>query len=177
MKNVIGLLFIFLLSQTSFGQPPSSDVILNTAYKQAKKEKKNVIVIFHASWCGWCKKMDASMQDVSTKNYFDNNYVTVHLTVQESKDHKMDENPGADAFLAKYNGETAGLPFFLVLDKDGKKLADSFGKDGNLGCPASESEVAEFISIVKKTSKIDETGLSAITKRFRQNEAPARIQR
>ncbi len=149
----------------------SAETILETAYKQAATEKKNVFVIFHASWCGWCKKMDASMNDATIKKYFDENYVTVHLTVQETPQNRKLENPGAAAILAKYKGESAGLPFFLILDKTGKLIGDSFGKDGNTGCPANKDEVEYFISLLKKSSKINAEGLELIQKRFRLNEA------
>lgn len=163
---------MLVFTLTAFAQPAEpSGKILAAAYKKASKENKNVIIMFHASWCGWCKKMDASMNDESTKKYFDDNYVTVHLTVQENPAHKKDENPGADVFLAKYKGTEAGLPFFLIMDKKGKLIGDSFVNGSNLGCPASASEVEAFISLIKKSSSINSTGLDAITKRFRQNEA------
>lgn len=168
MKYFLSFLFIALFSISVQAQT-ATDKILDTAYAQAAKEHKNVFVIFHASWCGWCKRLDASMNDASVKKYFDDSYITVHLTVQESEDKKKEETPGADIFLAKYKGEKAGLPFFLILDNKETYLADSFGAEGNLGCPASENEVKDFISILKKTSKIDAAGFEAITKRFRQN--------
>ncbi len=148
---------------------PTTESILTTAYKQAAKDNKNVFVMFTASWCGWCKKMDASMNDATTKKYFDESYVTVHLTVQENPAKKNLENPGGAEFLKKFKGEEAGLPFFVVLDKKGKLLGDSFINNENLGCPASPNEVASFILILRKSSKINEQGLQAIAARFKLN--------
>ena len=69
---MIKALFTGLLFCTTLGcvaqHMPTTESILSTAYNQAQKEKKNVFVIFSASWCGWCKKMDASMNDRTTKN-------------------------------------------------------------------------------------------------------------
>ena len=167
------LLFTVLIMCTGFTgiaqNIPTAESILTAAYKQAAAENKNVFVIFHASWCGWCKKMDASMNDVTTKKYFDENYVRVHLTVQENPAKKNLENPGAAEFLKKFKGEKAGLPFFIVLDKKGKLLGDSFVNGENLGCPASSDEVASFIVLIKKTAKINEEGLQAISNRFKLN--------
>jgi len=171
MKKIFSLCFISLFTLAAFAQSaPNSGSVMAAAYKKAAKEHKNVIVIFHASWCGWCKKMDASMADPAVKKYFDDNYVTVHLDVQEKPADKKLQNPGADVFLAKYKGEKAGLPFFLIMDEKGTKLGDSFVGDANLGCPASPAEVDAFAALLRKTSKIDEEGLKAIITRFRQNE-------
>jgi thiol-disulfide isomerase/thioredoxin len=181
--------FIILLAASIFSVTTQAQIkvqpakeILAAAYTKAKKENKNVILIFHASWCGLCKKMDASMQDEKCKDFFDKNYVTIHLTVEESKENKHLENPGGDQVRIKYLGDKAGLPFWVVLDKEGNLLGDSFiRKEGvaanqageNIGCPASEEEVAAFIAIIKKTSSLTQQELEIISKRFSENKVPA----
>src|SRR5258705_8035238 len=111
-------LLIFATTHAQRG-PLSADEIMQEAMQQAAKEKKNVLIIFHASWCGWCHKMDSSINDKTCKNFFDNNYVVRHLVVDESKDKKNLENPGADELRTKYHGDGQGIPFWLVFDKDG----------------------------------------------------------
>ena len=157
----------------------SADDVLQKAYAQANLENKNVFVMFHASWCKWCHKMDSSMNDKSCQKYFTDNYVICHLTVDESKDKKNLENPGADALRKKYHGEDAGLPFWLIFNKDGKLLADSKirpagadldTKGESMGCPASKEEVAYFVHILKQNSKITQAQLKAIEERFNKNK-------
>lgn len=159
-------------------QHSATEILLKDACRKASAENKNVIVIFHASWCGWCHKMDSSMNDVSCKKMFDDNYVTTHLTVDESADKKKLETPGADAFRMKYHGEKEGLPFWLILDKKGNLLADSrmlapgetvAKPQSNTGCPASKEEVAYLLSVLKKTSKLNDAELKVIGGRFSKN--------
>jgi thiol-disulfide isomerase/thioredoxin len=175
--SLIVLLFPVMMQAQS--TPPSADAVIKQACQQAAGEKKNVFVIFHASWCVWCHRMDSSMSDVSCKKFFDDNYVIRHLTVDESKDKKNLENPGADAFRNKYGGNDLGIPYWLIFDPNGKLLADSrIRSDANVnsqpgdnsGCPATEKEVAYFIKVLKQTSKINASEEAAIIKRFRQNE-------
>ena len=169
--NIKKLLFCLLLL-TSFSnafaqQPEAATAILDKAYKQAKKENKKVFVMFHASWCGWCKKMDNNMNSIALKNYFDQNYVVAHLTVTESPKNKNLENPGGDLVLKQFNAEKAGLPFFVILDANGKLLEDSFNAKGeNLGCPSSPEEVTEFTAMLKKTSKLKDAELAQIAEVF-----------
>lgn len=167
-----------VVSETSQPNPLSADAILKEACQQAARENKNVFVMFHAFWCGWCHKMDNSMNDESCNKFFGNNYVITHLVVEETKDKKNLETPGAAELKVKYNGDGQGLPFWLVLDKDGKLLADSkirkegegADKGSNAGCPASEEEVAFFVSVLQKTSSLDRAQLEIIRKRFREND-------
>ena len=183
MKKV--LLFILLglagiAGLQAQSPPPTADGVLSKAFADAAKEKKNVFVIFHASWCGWCHKMDTAMNDPLVKKFFDDNYVIKHLTVLESEKNKQLENPGAMEVLVKYkfNKEKDGIPYWFIFDKTGKLLADckmrpegaSMEDGDNMGCPASEKEVEYFIKILKQTSKIDEAGLAMIKTRFRKTE-------
>lgn len=159
--------------------PLPADTILKEACTVAAKENKKVFIMFHASWCGWCHKMDASMNDKNCKQFFDDNFVIRHLVVFESKGKENLENPGALEMLKKYKAENDGIPYWLVYDKDGKLLADSrirpegaalneVGK--NMGCPASKEEVDQFIKVLKGTTSLNEEQLAIIEKRFRQNE-------
>jgi thioredoxin-related protein len=126
MKTKFGLtLLSLLLSVMMQAQTPSATTVMNEAYAKAKKEKKNVFLMFHASWCGWCHRMDTSMNDASCKKFFDDNYVITHLTVDESPDKKNLENEGADEMRNKYGGKDQGIPYWLVFDAEGKLLADS----------------------------------------------------
>lgn len=147
---------------------PSAKTILDEAYATAAKEKKNVFIIFHSSWCGWCRKLDTAMNDASCKKYFQDNYVVRHLVVMEED--KSLENAGADEVMAKYKGNNQGVPFFIILDKKGNLIGDSKGPDGkNIGCPATDGEIAVFLEVLKKTSKLKATELAAIETRFRKN--------
>jgi thiol-disulfide isomerase/thioredoxin len=175
----IAVFFILLFSIAAKAQPPSSaDEILKGAYLAATQENKNVFIMFHASWCGWCHKMDKSMNDETCKKFFEDNFVIRHLVVDESTDKKNLENPGADELRKKYHGDGRGIPFWLVFDKDGRLLADSKMRDKgtgpengeNVGCPASANEVEYFISVLQKTTKLNPGQLEVIRKRFRQNE-------
>ncbi|MBC7873044.1 MAG: thioredoxin family protein [Ferruginibacter sp.] len=158
--------------------PPSASDMLKEAYGQAGKENKKVFVMFHASWCGWCHRMDKSMNDQACKKFFDDNFVIRHLVVDEAKDKKNLENPGANELRTKYNGDGLGIPFWLVFDKEGNLLSDSkIRKEGegpdkgeNAGCPATEKEVAFFIEILRKTTSLEKDQLEIIRKRFREND-------
>jgi thiol-disulfide isomerase/thioredoxin len=163
-------------AQTS---PKNANDILKEAGQLAAKEKKNVFIIFHASWCGWCHKMDNSMNDNAIKKFFDDNFIIRHLVVYESKEKKNLENPGAIELLSKYHGNDDGIPYWLIFDKNGNLVADSQirpsgagidTKGKNSGCPANEEEVNYFITVLKKTTTLNTTQLAMIRERFRKNE-------
>lgn len=184
--KILSLLFcslflqIALFAQHNEIEPPRPhDEILNEAYEKAAADGKKVFVIFHASWCGWCKKMDQAMQDKSCKKFFDKNYVIVHLDVLERGDKENSlENPGAEEFMNDNGGQAQGLPFWIVLSETGELLADSkmraegatlADEGNNIGCPASEEEVAQLLNVLRATGDFDEIELQAIEKRFRAN--------
>ncbi len=152
-------------------QTPSAAEVLKPVYATAATENRNVLLIFHASWCGGCKEMDASLADSSIKESIAKNYEIAHLTVYESDAKKNLENAGALKLLTDLGGNDKGLPYWFIMDAQGNKLADADHKPGeNTGCPANETEVNYFIGILKKTSKLSPPELEKIRKRFRKNE-------
>ena len=166
LKSIIIATFL-LLSITTINAQEQASVIMSKAYAQAVKENKNVFLMFHASWCGWCKKMDKNLTGDAISKSFNDNYVTAHLTVKESPKNQNLENPGGEELLIKYKADRAGLPFWVLLDPKGNVLADSFNAKGeNLGCPSTPEEVAEFTAKLKKTSKLNDKQLAVIKEIF-----------
>ena len=182
LKTALTITALLCTLQIAFSQennPQAAAEVLNSALRKAKSEKKSVLLMFHASWCGWCHKMDASLKDPSVKSYFDKNYVIADIVVYESKGKENLENPGAADLLKKYNNADQGLPTWLIFDAKGNLLADSqmrpegiaqTTKGENVGCPAKQEEVAYFVSTLKKSSKLNEKELEQITTVFRKNE-------
>lgn len=158
---------LFALTLLQVQAQESAEEILKKAYKQAKKEKKNVFVKFSASWCGWCKRMDKLMKSDECQDLFDKNYIVVQLVVQESADNKHLENSGGLELKNKYKGKGSGLPFWLIFDKDGNLIGDAFDAKGqNTGSPITKDEVDAFVATLKKTSKLNEKELKVIYDTF-----------
>jgi riboflavin biosynthesis pyrimidine reductase len=77
----------------------------------------------------------------------------------------------------KYHGQEQGLPYWVILDRNGNLLADSRLKSGNsavagtnVGCPSGNEEVNYFTDVIKKTSTLDEKQLVLIRDRFLKNK-------
>ena len=155
---------------------PSAEDILKEACSIAGKENKKVFVMFTASWCGWCKRMDKSMADEDIHKYFDESFVVRHIVVDEFGNNKVLETPGGAAFRTKYGGDGQGIPFWLIFDDQGALIADSMRPDGdtgnklNSGCPAEDTEVDYFIGVLKRTTSISGDHLDKIRKRFLKNK-------
>lgn len=149
---IVVALFVFQLSLAQ----EKADVVLNKALTEAKAGKKNVLLVFHASWCKWCKMMEKNMDLPEAKPIFDKRFITAYVDVQERGEKKSLENPGGQELMNKYKGVNAGLPFWLILNPKGEVLADSFDNKGeNLGSPATPEEVTTFIAKLDKSSKLN----------------------
>lgn len=85
---------------------------------------------------------------------FNDSYVLVRLDTQERGDKKPLENPGADKLMASWGG-TGELPYIVILNANGEKIADSNRvppKGVNIGCPASPEEIKAFNEMLKETA-------------------------
>ena len=149
------LLILAFLSPVRAGTPPPARTILNAALKEASSSGKSVFLIFHATWCSWCKRLDAALDKPEVRKIVDNYYVVTHVDVLERGDKKQTvENPGGEEIMKSLGGEKSGLPFYVILDGTGKKLADSNIMPGNsnIGFPGSQEEIAAFEKILKQTA-------------------------
>jgi thiol:disulfide interchange protein len=134
--------------------PPSAQSVITAAVANARAEHKIVLIEFGASWCVWCKSFNAFVHAPETEHVVGNNYVVVNLTVQERGDKTPLENPGGADAMKEWGGEKSGLPFYVFLDADGKKIADSNAMpDGtNVGFPGNAKELEIFLHLLDTTA-------------------------
>lgn len=159
IKNILFALVLvtFTLSVNAQSpKPQKADKIVKTAIKTAKAENKNVMIIFHASWCKWCTRLEKAISSPELSGIFKDNWVVTYLDVME-RGGKIDslENPGGKDIMKKYGGENAGLPFCVFIDKSGKLIANSniMPDKTNVGYPGAPEEITLFVNLLKKASK------------------------
>jgi thiol-disulfide isomerase/thioredoxin len=149
----------------------SADQILAQAEAKATAEHKVIFVHFGASWCPWCKRLDAFLERPDVKPVFEKYFVPVKLVVQESEQNKAQDTPGGDALLEKVGGPS-GLPYSAFLDTRGGLIINSMcpstvGGSNNIGFPVKPGEVAWFVKMMRTAApamsdadvQIIETGL------------------
>ncbi len=157
MKAVAYLLVAFSLCVlAASAEPPSADQMLSQAEAKATVEHKAIFVHFGASWCGWCRRLDAFLDRPGIKPVFEKYFVPVKLVVQEDDKNKALENPGGEALLSKLGGP-AGLPYSVFLDAHGKLIINSMlppsvGSEGNIGFPVKPEEVDWFVKMMRKAA-------------------------
>ncbi len=174
MKKQIAIALLLALSAIALCGEPSAKTLLNTAGTAAKKEKKSVMVIFHASWCGWCHKLDDFLADPEMGKIMKKYFVIQHLDVMESPDKKNLENEGGDKVMEAFGGKNAGLPYTVMTDASGKMLINSYenGDKDNIGYPAKDNEIAHFMKMLKTSAPKMSTGDSTKIETWLKVHAP-----
>lgn len=88
------------------------------ALKQAKTEKKTVMVDVYTDWCGYCKKLD--------KEVYSNKDVQAKLAKEFISVKINPEKNASNAKLAKSLG-VRGFPHIAFIDADGNKVSEIGG--------------------------------------------------
>jgi len=137
--------------------PASAKQLLEEARTTASASGRGVLVGFHASWCGYCRKLEGLLAQPPAKEILDRRFVVTWLTVLEKPGKEGLENPGGRALYEEWSGNEGGLPFLATLDSSGRLTATSLrpGRDGvprNIGLPVRPPEVAHFVAMLRSAS-------------------------
>ena len=98
---------------------------LDEALKSAKANKRYVVAVFSGSdWCGWCKKLEKEILSTETfRKGATGRYELVYIDNPRNKNLLSEHGKKNNSELtSKY--DIHGFPTVLILDADGKKVAE-----------------------------------------------------
>lgn len=127
-----------------------AEQMLAQAQQKAKTENKRVFFITSASWCGPCRLLSRFL--AKHKEELERHYVFVKIDI--SRDHH------ADAVCKRLQqGKHEGVPWYAILDADGKALItsdaptdDPRSGSSNIGFPSSPEGIEHFLAMLKQTA-------------------------
>ena len=136
--------------------PPPAQTLVDQALEAARPGGRTVLVAFHASWCSWCRRLEATLARPAVKAIMDRHFVIQWLTIQERGAKQALDNPGgAELYQRWTGGAKSGIPFYLVLDAKGLPVSSSIrslapgAEAGNMGYPGSPEEIQGFLALLK----------------------------
>jgi len=119
--------------------------ILDAGFAAAKKDGKLVFLHFGAPSCARCAGLEGWMNRPDVKAILGKQFVDIKLDT--------DRNTSGPDILERYAGsDGTALPWFVVLDGQGKAKADSNGANGDIALPATDDEIARFELMLRKTA-------------------------
>lgn len=144
--------------QTAPSARAEAHLQLREAVAKARAANKGVLVKFSASWCGPCIAFDRFLNDATGVGaIMQKHFVIVGMTVLEMPPKDSLNTPGGLQLAKEMGGDlerSTGIPYFFMVDADGKRLGDSnsMPDSTNIGDPESEIEVQSFDKLLQKTA-------------------------
>lgn len=138
MKATSTLALLFMIfGLLSFRSDTSTEIQFSTSLKKAKeiakKENKLLFVDNYATWCGPCKKLDATVfKDAEVAKYFNENFINVKIDVEKG------EGP---AIQKQY--KINSVPTLLFMDHNGTVKQRAIGFQRKVTLLKIAKEVAE----------------------------------
>jgi len=130
MKRIVAIAGValigqLLLAQTGLPKPAASDMNLypspgvaaadlRAAEARAAKERKRVLVVVGANWCGDCQSLNMAFHSKELAPLLDASYVVVHVNIGDEGKENHDVAARLGVPLEK------GIPGLAVLESDGK---------------------------------------------------------
>ncbi|MBC8103041.1 MAG: thioredoxin family protein [Cytophagales bacterium] len=132
---------------------PITAAALMGAAKRGAGDSRRILLIFGATWCGACRSLEAILDSKDASDVIKKHFVLVHMNVfeTEGKQKTLYETPGGVALMDEYT-KSRGLPYWTTLDSKGNKIGDCMSPEGQVGAPATLSQIEFFLKTLRQAA-------------------------
>lgn len=173
MTSLLAALLVAPLAVAAIERPSApAGAVVSAAKAKATRERKNVMVLFEASWCPWCRRFDDLLADPALAPAWERSYVVAKINVRERGELKRLENPGWEAVMKGLRErDEMDVPYMAIIDARGTKIADSLRPSegpipSNAGYPAKAPEIEAFVGTIERTGRFTPEELATLKSRF-----------
>ena len=121
---------------------PDAQSMVEEALAKAKRENKRVLWQHSGAFCGPCILLSRYLD--KHRELIEKDYVWVKVDRRYAHGQEM---------VDKYRSEEGGIPWFVIMDADGKPLITSTSDEGNIGYPSSANGRAHFEKMLRETAQ------------------------
>lgn len=140
---------------------PPAATLLAEGQAKAKKEGKQVFLVFGSPTCGWCKFFDKYHADPEVAKVVGKHFVLVKVDIVV--------NPGGEELYDKY-GSQRGVPAWCVIDSGGQAVVDSGDGDKNVGFPYAPHEIEHYMKAIRKAApKLTDAEADLLVKKLKDS--------
>lgn len=126
--------------------PRDARAVLAAGRARAQTEHKRIFLRLSAPWCIWCHRLADFLARQEIAALLATDYVDVQIDI--------DRMANGKAVARELRGsDEGGIPWFALLDADGKTLATADGPDGNIGFPVKPAEIEHFGRMLRQTAQ------------------------
>jgi len=128
MKNKFYLLFIFFILNCSGIEAQNKILNIDAIIQKEAISKKNILIFFHMTHCGYCKRMEEkTFKDNDIQQSIKNNFVFVDINIDDTKEKLLFNN---SSYSKKEFANELDVDFFptvLFLDRESEVIYTSRG--------------------------------------------------
>ena len=125
-----------------FNEQVSGKTLVNEAMTRAKAENKQVLLLFGANWCPYCRALHGLLEtDPAVREMVAKGFVVVPVDLGSSGGNR--NTALADRYEAPVY--TDGIPALVVTDADGKRVAPTRDNPWSAKNPIEAARVIAFL--------------------------------
>lgn len=133
-----------------------AEAVVADALAGASAEHKRVLLTFGAPWCGWCHRLERYLARPEVAKALADDFIVRKVDIDRM-------THGRDV-IGRYRKVDGGIPWYVVLDADGKALGTADADFGNIGYPFEPNEIDAFIKLFESQGVLEPAQLDALRK-------------
>lgn len=137
--------------------PKDAEDVVKDALARASADDRRVLLTFGAPWCGWCRRLEALLARPEVAEALAEDFVVAKVDIDRM-------THGRDVMTRYRKDDSGGIPWYVVLDGEGRPHGTADGPSGNIGYPFTSEEIEAFMKLLASQEKLKPAQLEAIRK-------------